>query len=145
MLAITGIGNLPTLFTHNGHIKRYCLLSICVLTYRFTSAFMHAKSMHIYTLPKICYNYSRNNIPPLYHSSVALLYKIEGWHILYWKSKPTSDFMQPLYHYFNRLPAWKWRLVQKDLESTLVHPEISAISAAFIHGLTYWKGQLNQA
>ncbi len=29
-------------------------------------------------------------------------------------------FMQPLYHYFNRLPARKWGLVQKDLESTLV-------------------------
>ncbi len=99
--------------------------------YWVTSAFMHAKSIHT-PCQKVCYNFSRNNIPPCtIHSSFTLQ---EGWHILYWMSKPISDFMQLLYHDFNWLPALrKLGLVQKDLESTLI------LTIRISHWKSYWK------
>ena len=69
------LGNLPTLFSYNGHIKIYCLLWLLSYTCRFTSAFMHAESIHLAkkhatTTPEIILSFL---VP--YHLSVALIYK----------------------------------------------------------------------
>ncbi len=92
------------------------------MSYIFTSAFMHVESI-LTPCQKVCY-YSKHNIPPYYLPYCASVgeysFILQGWHIYI---EGVGLFLvlhiQPLYHYFNRLPPRKWGLVQKDLESTL--------------------------
>ncbi len=67
----------------------------------------------------------------LVHQYIALSYNKGG---TFWRCRPISSFMQPepLCHYFNRLPARKWGLVQKDLESTLTMRRFNIFNIYYI-------------
>ncbi len=100
------------LFSQFGHIVK-CIKKMLFVMYWVTDLtvlFMHVEST-LYNTPcqKVCYNYSKN-YTPLY---IALSYKGGTF------CRAISDFTQPLHHYFNRVPARKWELVQKYLESSL--------------------------
>ncbi len=57
--------------------KKYCLL----LSYRFTSAFMHVENQLLHLAKKYATTMLQNNITPvLYHTQVSFILQ-EGWQI----------------------------------------------------------------
>ena len=60
--------------------------------------FLHLAKKYATTTPKII------SFPLPYISSFILQ---QDLHILYWRCRSISDFMQSLYDYFNKLPAKK--------------------------------------
>ena len=73
--------------------------------------FLHLAKKYFTSTPK------NNSLLILYISIIAFI--LQGWHIYIAGVGLFRILCSPSY-YFNSLPARKWGLVQKDLESTLV-------------------------